>query len=325
MEKQSLKTAVITLAALFSFLGTSQGDIEERIVAVVNNEVITLTELNRALRPYMDKIETAGYADAKKEKMIYKLKQDMLSRMIDRKLTDQEVERLGITVSDKEVDAAIERLKQSQFMTQEDLEKALKQDGMSFREYRKKIHREILRPKLINYSVKSKVVVTDSDVEAYYRENRQDYTGVKRYHLYNILIPVESPGMDDSRAEPLKTATRIKELLDQGKSFQELARRYSAAPNASDGGELGVMDAETLSAKLEKVVSKLAEGDHSRPVLTDQGYQLFYVKAVQPAEVKELDQVRDQIFKKLYDEIVEKKFQSWLQSLRENSHIKKML
>ncbi|MEA1966698.1 MAG: SurA N-terminal domain-containing protein [Thermodesulfobacteriota bacterium] len=325
MKKNNMGVLLIILTALFFFFGVASAEVVDRIVAVVNNDVLTLTELNKALLPYVDKINSAGYSDEKKEKLLYKIRQDMLSRMVDRKLTDQEVARLHITVSDQEIDNAIERLKQSQLMTQEDLEAALEQDGMSFKEYRGKIHQEILRPKLINYSVKSQVIITDKDVKDYYMSHIEEYTGIKKYHLYNILIIVESYALEETKTELLKSAQMIKQKLDSGENFKILAKRYSQAPNASDNGDLGLLNADCLSEKLIESVSKLAKGEYTGVIRTDQGYQLFYMEEIQNPEQKKLEHVSDEISKKLYDEIVEKKFKSWLDSLRGKANIKTML
>ncbi len=96
----------------------------DRIVAIVNNDIITLVELNTAMQPYLVKLETSDYGPDKKKEIRYQLTRDMINRMVERKITDQEARRLRITVSDKEVDAAIEKLKESQLMSQEELEKA---------------------------------------------------------------------------------------------------------------------------------------------------------------------------------------------------------
>ncbi|MBF0113090.1 MAG: SurA N-terminal domain-containing protein, partial [Desulfamplus sp.] len=156
MSKMRLFFATIFLIAYFSLISNSEivgqsylyADdsyelkLIDRIVAIVNNDVITLLELKDALAPYVAKVEESDYTSDKKKEIVNQLTQDMLSRMIERKLTDQEAKRVKITVSDREVDEAIERLKQSQLMSQDDLEKALKDDGLSFLEYREKIREE---------------------------------------------------------------------------------------------------------------------------------------------------------------------------------------
>ncbi|MCP4118601.1 MAG: hypothetical protein GY737_25055 [Desulfobacteraceae bacterium] len=308
----SLGLALIC-TVLFTLPAVGTAEMVDRIVAIVNDDIITLMELNKAIRPYAQKIESAGYSGEKKTEILFKLRTDMLSRLVDRKLTDQEVKKLRMTVTDKEVDAAIERLKQAQMMTQEDLEAALEHDGLDFAEYREKIRQEILRPKLINYSVKSKVIVTDGDIRAYYEKHAAEYAGVKEYHLFNILVTMED------RLESLKAR------LADGEDFKALAREFSEAPNAGDGGDLGEFRMETLSDQLKAAIAGLKEGEHTDVIPTHQGYQVFFLESVLAPQARTLEQVKDEITKRLYDEIVEEKFSTWIESLREKSYIKTML
>ncbi len=304
---------------------SARADLVDRIMAVVNNDVITLVELNSALRPYVEQIDSAGYSSEKRTKILYKLRQDMLNRMVERKMTDQEVKRLKLTVSDKEVDSAIERLKEAQFMTQEKLETALAQEGITFAEYRENLREEILRPKLINYSVKSKVVITDTDIKAYYDNHAEEFAGVKKYYLRNILFILDSFASQSRKQEQKSKAEGLKERLQKGEAFNTLALKYSEASNAPEGGDLGFFGQEALSEAIYNAVKDLKPGQFSDVLLTDQGYQIFYVERIEEKNGKLLEQVSKEISKKLYDEIVEKRFREWLDALREKSHIKIML
>lgn len=303
----------IGVVTLFTLCGNVYAEIVDRIVAIVNEDIITLTELNAALRPYVDKIDSAGYTGDQKEKILFKLRTDMLSRMVDRKLTDQEVKKFNITVTDKEVDAAIERLKQAQLMTQEDLEAALEKDGMTFADYREKMRLEIMRPKLINYSVKSKVIVTDKEVADYYAEHQAEYAGVRKFRISNILVPEK------------RAAEAVWNRLEKGEDFKTLAGELSKAPNAAEGGALGSFALETLSDQLKNTIGKLTPGQYTNVIPTDQGFQIFFLNEIVESKGNALDEVKDEIQKKLYDSIVEEKFNSWLESLRAKSLIKTML
>ena len=311
--------------AIFLCCSLASAALVDRIVAVVNDDIITLTELNKALSPYVDKINAAGYSARKRKKILYNIRKDMISRMVDQKLTDQEVKRLHVTVSDKEVDNAIERFKQSHMMTQEDLEQGLKQAGMTFKEYREKIRQEILRPKLIKYTVKSKVIITDQDIKKYYMEHKQEFSGITKYHLFNICISADSDASDAIKSEKKTMAEKIKKMLDNGGDFETLAKKYSEVPNASNGGDLGMLKLDTFSNKIRDAVTTLKQGQYTDVILTDHGYQIFYVKGIERGKGKTLAQVSDSISNKLYQKIVEKKFRQWLSSLKEKSHIKIML
>ncbi len=325
MIKKCAIGIVIMICTVVIFSVTSHAKVVDRIVAVVNDDIITLTDLNKAVLPYIEKVNSAGYSSEKRKRILYNIRKDMLERMIDRKLTDQEIKRLHITVTDQEVDSAIEKLKQSQFMTQEDLEDALKKNGMTFKQYREKMRQEILRPKLINYEVKSKVIVTDKDIKNYYEKHEKEFAGTKKYHICNICILVDEDASDKVREEKYRKAEKIKMLLDKGGNFHIIAKEYSEIPNASDGGDLGVFDIGALSGKIGKAVSQLTPGKYTDVLLTGKGYQIFYLEDVKTVNGKSLAEVSDRISQKLYKERAEKKFKSWLKSLKAKSHIKIML
>ncbi|MBF0229461.1 MAG: SurA N-terminal domain-containing protein [Desulfamplus sp.] len=328
IKKTRCFVIIIALTTLYVFVASNSinAKLIDRIVAIVNNDVITLIDLNSALQPYLQKIESSGYGDEKKKEILSQLTGDMLNRMIERKLTDQEAKRVKITVSDKEVDSAIERVKQSQLMSQEELEKALKDDGLSFADYREKIREEILRPKLINQSIKSKVVITDSDIKNYYEKHNQDFVGITKYYLRNILVKSE-----ENKDESKKKIENIKKRLDGGEDFKAVAKAESEGANAEEEGDLGFFDWETLSDTIKKAVENLKAGDHTDVIETDQGYQIFYVENIDNQNSNKADSVKldkevsEAISKRLYDDIVETKFREWLDALRAKSHIKIML
>ncbi|MBF0112083.1 MAG: peptidyl-prolyl cis-trans isomerase, partial [Desulfamplus sp.] len=191
----------------------------------------------------------------------------------------------------------------------------LKDDGLSFLEYREKIREEILRPKLINYTIKSKVVITDKDIKDYYEKNNQTFSGKRRYFLRNIL------------KKDRDSVDLIKKRLDDGEDFKAVAAAASEAPNADEEGELGFFDWDTLSDTIKDAIENLKSGDHTEVISTDQGYQIFYVETIDDNQnLAPLDaEVSEAISKKLYDEIVEKKFREWLDDLKKKSHIKLML
>jgi len=140
-------------------IATSHGaEIVDRIVAVVNDDIITLNDLNHALKPYSDRIKSMGHDAGKEDDVLTKLRKDILDRLIDHKLTDQEIKKAKLGVSDEEVDGAIEKIKEKNFLSDADFRKVLADEGLSFEEYRKNMKDQMLRSRLVNREVKSKIV-----------------------------------------------------------------------------------------------------------------------------------------------------------------------
>ena len=152
---------LIILCSLVLSAGAVSAEVVDRIVAAVNDDVITLSELDKALSPYLQRIRKGQYPPEAQREMLFKLRQDLLNKMIDEKLTSQETERLHVSVDDREVDQHIEQIKSEHFLTDEDLRKSLAAEGFTMEEYRIRIKEQMLRIKLINIEVKSKIAVTE--------------------------------------------------------------------------------------------------------------------------------------------------------------------
>ena len=303
-------------------LGTAAGEVVDRIVAVVNDDVLTLVELDQALRPYRNKLGTMGYPPDKEHQMLFKVREDILDQLINEKLTDQEIRKADIRVSDQEVDSAIERLKAARFLTEEDLQAALARDGMSLDDYRRRVREQLLRTKLVNRQIKSKIVITKEDVKAYYEQHRDQFGGQRKYHLRNIIMQVPPPAGEEERQAVLRAMSAVHAKLKAGESFAALARQYSQSPMAGEGGDLGVFGLSDLSPQIQAAVQNLKPGEFSQILDTEYGCQIFEVKEILESGGKPLEAVTAEIESRLFDEVVNQKFTEWLRELRQRAHIK---
>lgn len=294
----------------------------DRIAAVVNDEVISLFELNQEMLPYLERMKSLGYSPEQEEAARYKLREDVLNQLIDKKLTDQEIKRLKITVSEKEIDNTLERVKAQGFSTEEDLIAALKSQGMTLEGYRVRMKEQILRTKLVNMEVKSKIVITKDDIAEYYEAHSDEYRFEKIYHLRNILLTIP-PLADQTEKDAVeKKILSIRSQALAGKSFADLAKQYSEAPMAENGGYLGEFEMKDLNQVLQAALKDMKAGGITDVLETGQGYQLFYVEQISNSPGRSLEEVTPEIEEKLYNEVVNKEFQSWLSALRDKSVIK---
>lgn len=288
-------------------------EIVDRIVAVVNDDIITLSRLHKAVQPYLQQVTSSQRSDAEKNQMVEDMEKQMLQTMIDRTLIRQEAVRQQISVSDDEVESAIDNFKQQNGLDQEALEKGLESEGISLEEYRERIREDIMHSHLVNRVVRSRIIVTQAEIEAYYHAHPEKFKGEKKYHLYNILVATEAE------------AQQVLSRLDQGLSFSEAAQRFSTAPNAGDGGELGIFDMDTFNDTIKAAVQPLKKGEYSQVISTQQGYQIIYVQDILGADGTTLDQAEDEIQEILYREKGEEKLARWIESLKKTAHIKIML
>jgi peptidyl-prolyl cis-trans isomerase SurA len=302
--------------------GLAATKVLDRIVAVVNEDIILLSELQQRVEPYAQRILQQKLDQEKQRQMIYKVRKDMLDRLVDEKLTDQEVKRDDIQVDEAEIDQTIERIKSANYFTDEDLRQFLDREQMTMQQYRDKIREQILRARLVNYEVKSKIVITDEDIKAYYDSHPELYGGKVSYHLRNILMRAPDYATEAEKQDVLAQMQKVRSQIEDGATFADLARTYSQSASAADGGDIGEFEKDTLSPQIQKALEGLKAGQTSGVLDTDQGFQLFYIQAISQTDGKPLKTVRPEIHQKLFNQIVDKKFISWLEDLRSKSHIK---
>lgn len=324
--KRRLKLLALTGTMLLMVTATATAsaatEVLDRIVAVVNEDIILLSELNNRMRPYVQQIRKQGFDADKERQMLFKVREDLLNRLVDEKLTDQEIKRNGIQVDESEIDSTIERIKKSNYFTDEDLRRFLKSEEMTMEQYREQIKEQVLRSRLVTYEVKSKIVITDEEIQAYYESHPELYGGKISYQLRNILMRVPDYATDEEKQAVKARMQQLKSQVESGASFGELAKAHSQSPTAADGGYIGEFKRDMLSPQIQKALDGLAAGQTTDVLDTDQGLQLFFIDAINRSEGKPLDTVRAEIQQKLYTEVVDKKFISWLEELRSQSHIK---
>lgn len=313
---------LIILCSLSSGAVIGYAEPVDRIVAIVNDDAITLSELNEALQPYVQQVRKADYPPEVERETLFKLRQDVLNKLVDHKLTDQETERLHVSVSDKEVDQRIEQIKSEHFLTEEDLRKTLEAEGYTLEEYRERIKEQLLRIKLVNIEVKSKIAVSEKEIQNYYEEHKEDYQGVQKYHLRTILIKVAPSAGADQKKAALEKIEAIVGELKSGAAFDELARQYSQNGTAAAGGDLGLFTLDELSDELQETVPQMTEGQISPVLETPKGYQVLMLQEIKQIPGKTLKEARREIQERLYRELVEEKYKAWLNKLRDRSYVK---
>ena len=314
----------------FLFIGCCLFDIQkawgakiiDRIVATVNDDIVLLYDLNQTIKPYVNRINASDYPFEQKRKMLFKIREDALNMIIEKKLAHQEIKRFKISVSEQQITNAIERMKKSRFITDEELREELKKQGLNYKEYRQQIKEDILREKLISHQVQSKIVITSEDIKTYYEKHKEIYSEKKKYHLRNIVLKVPEGADETEKRNIFKKIVAVLSQLEQGEPFDKLAKIHSDSPLASEGGDLGLFDIKDLSAQLQEAVKRLKEGEYTPVLDTDQGYQILYAQKIKKSPGKTLEEATSEISRKLYKETVNSKYTSWLKDLKSRSHIK---
>jgi peptidyl-prolyl cis-trans isomerase SurA len=289
-----------------------------RVVAVVNNDVITLYELNNRIR------EMTGTApqelQQKNQAMYLDAQHKILEMLIDEKIAQAKIKELRIQVSDRQVDNYLEKLKRDNQWTQEDLVAGLEKEGLSYEKYRERIKRDIERSQLIEYEVRSKIIIRDEAIEKYYEANKGTFGVAEKVQLAGIFLMRKNMKSEEEMRDLYKKAQDISAKLKAGADFGQMAGTYSEGPGAKQGGDLGQFTAEHLEAGLKSIVEALPEGGISDPLVRPNGIQIIKVVKKQTGKIRSLEEMKEAIYGILYQEEVNRRYQTWIKELRESAY-----
>ncbi len=318
-----LKTGVTIILAILLMNGMVTAEVTDRIVAVVNDDIITLSELNRAFEPYAKRIE-ATYHGNDKEAVLKQNKAAFLQRLIDQILIEHEAKKAGLgvaSIKDEEVMDVLRNMLAKNNVSMENYLKKLVEEGSSLDNVKKEITAQMLRMRLLRREVQSKILVTDEEIGEYYNKHRQDYEGKEAVHIRQILLPASKEAGTMMRESVRQQARQLRERILQGEPFEMLAAQYSKEPAAAQGGDIGFVERGVILPQVEQAAFALSPGQLSEVIESDMGFHIIAVVDKRGEGFKPLPMVRNEIKAKIEDEKVSKKYDEWIEGLRKKSFI----
>ncbi len=312
--------AILAGAAAIFLCVSAQAGVADRLVAVVNDEVITLSEFNNAFEPSQERF-TANYQGPDREKALGETKTTLLNRMIDNLLMEQESRKTGITVRNEDVTDAINDMQKQRKISPDEFQKALQREGMTLDAYRKDIRDQLMRMKLIRRDIKSKVAVTDEEIGEYYRKHREDYDGAEVVRIRQILLLLPKDENPASKEKLRAEADAVHKRLLNGEPFELLSAKFSQGPAAAEGGDIGYIEKGMIHSEVEDAAFSLPLNQISGVIESPVGFHIIQVVDRRGAGLKAIENVREEIRDKIDREKMEKKFGEWLVELRKKSHI----
>lgn len=301
-----------SLAAALAMPVQSSAEVVDRIVAIINDSIITMSELNAATAIALDKLSLEEKTDSKKT---VELKSRILDSLIEQKLIKQASDKAGIEISEREVDNAVEDVKKQNDMTQDALLLALAQNGLTYREYREQLKEQIRQVKFINKEFRSKIGIQSEEIEDYYKQNIDEFIGPATYRIQMIFVPSNDKTLMKKRLDI------IKDGLARGADFGELAREYSEGPEASKGGDLGYLKSGELDSALEDIVKKLKRNEVTPQVTMPEGVYIIKLLDSRLPEPRTLPEVTPIIHDRLFKKIMDERFNFWLKEVKKFAHI----
>lgn len=309
-------TVVISLITVISASVILHAAVIDKIVVVINNEVITQNEIDRLLGPLYHQFSATLSGDELMKK-IEEARQAIMAQLIDEKLILSEAKKLAIEVDDKDVLAKVEEARK-RFPSITAFEQALASQGISMKDLKTKYKEQLMAKKLIDQKVGARIFMTPNEVSDYYAKHIAEFSQPEVLKLSNILIrPKDS-------VSPEKTAELVLEIgrrLKEGGDFAELARIYSEGPGAQEGGSMGYVGKGDLLPEIEKVVFNMKQGEVSGVIRTKLGYHFFKLDEKKEARAMSLSEVRKNIEQIIWMEKMKEKSKGWIEDLRKHAYI----
>jgi peptidyl-prolyl cis-trans isomerase SurA len=308
---------------LILLLGAARGagaEIVNGIAARVGGDIVTIYEFNQAYERARFTAELFGTGLPEKR--------EVLEELINNRLLENEARRRGIFVTDKELDEVVQSVKKENNLTDQEFQQKLEQEKMTVKDLKESYRMEILKTRFINQlGAASYQGVSPEEIEAFYRnpENRHLFTVPAQVELSQVFIPVP-PEASYQEAVSLKEKARaLHQQLQEGASFEQLAREHSQAPNSTEGGRLGSFTREQLQMFMRQadidVLFSLEPGEVAPPIRLADGYYLFKLTSRREETVLELEQARSQIRSYLLRRKGQELYRTWLQEARASTSI----
>jgi peptidyl-prolyl cis-trans isomerase SurA len=312
---------IILLVTLFLATASASTEVISGIAAIVNDDVITIYEVNREYATILQEEEKRTGQPLSPE-ALKTLKQDLVTALIDRKLIKQKIKELNIVISEEEVRQSIEDVKKQNKLSQEALASALLAQGLTFDQYRAQIKEQLERLRLMSQEVKSKIQVGEKEIRDYYDANLSQYTEEPTYRARHIFLKIAKDASNDEIKKVMLKAASVMAETGSGSDFAEMAKKYSDDPGAAkDGGDLGTFKKGDMLPEIENAVLAMKPGEISELVTSTAGFHIIKLEEKIAGKVKPFEAVRGLIDDQLYRKKSEERFKQWAEDLRKSATI----
>lgn len=305
-------------------------EVVDKVVAVVNNEVITLSELEEETAGLFRSI-TKNNPDTPVLDALEEAREVTLNSMIERQLIQQKAKKYNVNVTEEDIDAAYETMRNNMSLNPTEFRKKLEKAGMTEESYRYKLKTQILQSRLLSYDVRSKIIVTEEMILDYYDEN---YTArVDKGGYYLLQMGFSWPKTDDpqeeaaNKQETLDRTERVYNLVKNGQDFKLLAEKFSDLPSAIDGGDIGIFTLDEMAPTMRDAVATLSPGELSKIIDTPAGYQFFKLLSGKEDAIvvtASFEAAREEIRAIIFEEKLKAAYSEWVIRLKEDAYIQRL-
>jgi peptidyl-prolyl cis-trans isomerase SurA len=330
------KLSLIASALVLATVALHADNIVDEIIARVNDEIITRSDMEKAKQSNLEEIKQRNPSDWQTK--WDQAQKDILRDLIDQQLLLEKGKELGVT-GETDVIKRLNQMRQQMGLASiDDLEKEAQKQGISFEDFKEQIRIAAVTQQVIGQEVGAKIHITDEDIQDWYNKHQKELTGQEEIALSEILVSTQLPNVEnkDKEAEPKDKslpedpakvaeaeakANQILEQLKKGAKFEDLAKKSSDGPTASQGGTLGTFKRGELAKDLEDKTFSIKAGETTGVIRTRQGFIILQVTAHRAAGVPPMKEIADRIREAVYSERLEPAARAYLTKLREQAFI----
>ncbi|WPB76306.1 peptidylprolyl isomerase [Archangium violaceum] len=315
------------VAALLLNGAVARAELVDRVAAVVNRDVIALSEVEKRAAPELARLNSAVRDPKQRAEERAKVLKTSLNTLIGEKLMEGEIRELGLAATESELEAAISDVKRQNNVTDEaSFERLLSGEGFTVKTYKEFLRNQMSRMKLVQMKVTPKVKVSEEDLKAAYTQYAKLESGDAEVHARHILVQVDAKATPEQvEAAHKKAQALVVEARKPGVDFAELAKKKSEGPSASDGGDLGFFRRGVMVPAFERVAFTLKEGEVSEPVRTQFGWHVLKVEERRAVDVAPFEQVKGELENRLKMQKTEKFVEQYVQELRQKASIEEKI
>jgi len=307
--------ALATGVACPALLGAK---IVERIIARVNNEIITQRKYDEE-QDNLRRQLTEQYSGAELQAQFKEQSKNLLRDLIDQSLMVQKAKDLDINVETDVIKQLDDIRKKNNLSTLEDLETEIGKQGLNYEDFKDQIRRNLLMREVIGREVGSRIQLSHDDARKYYEAHKKEFQSPGLVHLGQILVSTEKRKPEEAE----KRANDAFAELKAGQRFAEIAKKYSDGPSAEQGGDVGFMKEGSLAPDVAAMVAKLDLNEFSNPMQTKYGYIILKILERYSSGIPKFEEVEPRVNEVLYDQRMQPDLREYMKRLRKESYIYK--
>ncbi|MFH1847436.1 MAG: peptidylprolyl isomerase [Candidatus Omnitrophota bacterium] len=308
---------ILVLCCLGFFNAGVYADVFDKVIAVVNEEVVTQRDFDKMFLPlkqdYMNR-----FKGGELEQRLEAARGGLLEQLVNAKLTVSLAKKEKIEVDEEELQGRIDKIK-TYYKSEEEFLGVLDEKGTTLTEFNQEIRDQMLAQKLVEQEVASKIIISPAEIKDLYEKNKKNFVSPVKSKVRNLMLRKKKNAEEN---EVIKS--NMEELLskvEDGEDFGELAEKYSEGPYAKNGGDMGYVIKGQILPEIENAVFVLKKNEHSKIVETHVGYHIFKVEDIQEPRMLELEEVSDFLKEQLYMKKFQEALLTWLEEKRKDAYI----